>query len=111
MGEATIALRALDDLPARDAQCFPRGPARPLSIAGGPQRVADAMKHRAEVLDELPLPMRELLLLPLQGLPITGQGAERFDEPIDHGLVPPLWLLCAAQVYPHGAALTTKLTR
>src|SRR6516165_1223421 len=110
MGEATIALRALDDLPARDAQCFPRGPARPLSIAGGPQRVADAMKHRAEVLDELPLPMRELLLLPLQGLPITGQRGERFDEPIDHRTGPPLWLLYAAQCTHTEPVLTTKLT-
>src|SRR5262245_17102254 len=84
MGEAAITLRTLDVLSAGDADGSQNCAARALAIAGGPQRIADAVQHRIEILDELPLPVLELLLLPLQGLTIARQGAERRDESIDH---------------------------
>ena len=44
------------------------------------------MQHRVEILEKLPLSVLQLLLLPLQGLTIARQGAERLDEFIDHTL-------------------------
>src|SRR5215472_13875058 len=86
MGEAPITLRTLDVFSTGDADGSQSYPARALAIAGGSQRVADAVQHCVEILEELPLPVLELLLLPLQGLTIARQGAERLDEFIDHTL-------------------------
>src|SRR5262245_7885021 len=86
MGEAAITLRTLDVLSTGNADGSQSCPARALAIAGGPKRVADAVQHRVEILDELSLPVHKLLLLPVQGLTIARQGAERLDESIDHTL-------------------------
>jgi hypothetical protein len=42
------------------------------------------VEQLVEALDELQLPLRELLFLPLQRLPFLYQRAKRLDECIGH---------------------------
>jgi hypothetical protein len=42
------------------------------------------VEHLAEAFDQVPLPLREVLFLPLQRLPFLYQRAKRLDECIGH---------------------------
>jgi len=46
--------------------------------------IANAVEQLVEALDQLQLPLRELLFLPLQRLPFLYQRAKRLDERISH---------------------------
>ena len=48
------------------------------------QLIANTVEQLVKVLDQLLLPLRELLLLPLQSFPFLNQRAKRLDECIGH---------------------------
>src|SRR5262249_8970150 len=82
--ESAVTLRALEVLATRsldDTTCRNR---RPLHLPQRPQLIANAAKQLADLLDQLPLPLRELLFLPLQRLSFLYQRAKRLDESIGH---------------------------
>jgi len=84
MRKSAVTLRALEVLATRsldDATCRSR---RRFDIPQRPQLIANAAKQLADLLDQLPLPLRELLFLPLQRLPFLYQRAKRLDERIGH---------------------------
>src|SRR5262249_12022863 len=84
MRKSAVTLPALEGLATRsldDATCRSR---RRFDIPQRPQLVANAAKQLAHPRHQLPLPLRELLFLPLQRLPFLYQRAKRLDERIGH---------------------------
>jgi len=84
MRKSAVTLRALEVLATRsldDATCRSR---RRFDIPQRPQLIANAAKQLADLLDQLPLPLRELLCLPLLRLPFLYQRAKRLDGRMGH---------------------------
>ena len=74
--KTTVTLRALEVLATLcldDATCGIPGP---FEIPQRFQLIANAVEQLVEAFDQLPLPLRQLLFLPLQRLPFLYQRAK-----------------------------------
>ena len=82
--KSPVTLWALEVLSSLRLDGAIRRSSQTLAIAHWFQLIPNAVEQLVEVLDQLLLPMRELLFLPLQNLPFLYQRAKGLDKCIGH---------------------------